>query len=105
MLNLNNFSFVVKIPNSAQMVNVYYIESKQKLLLLLDVLHTVRVLYNGKDVYAWQADMLDHKTVRPYIDKADCCIGFMIDKGVIIPSMESVKSPLLDKFKKDFLDN
>lgn len=105
MFHLANISFIAQVPNSAQMVNVYYIESKQKLLLLLDVLHTVRVLYNGKDVYVWQADMLDHKAVRPYIDKADCYIGFMIDKGEIIPNMESVKSPLLDKFKKDFLDN
>lgn len=105
MFNLNNILFVVKIPNSAQTVNIYYIESKQKLLSLLDVLQTVRVLYNGKNVYVWQADMLDHKAVRPYIDKVDCYIGFMIDKGEIIPSMESVKSPLLDKFKIDFLDN
>lgn len=97
--------FKVQVPNSSQTADIYYIESKQKLLSLLDVLHTVRVLYNGKDAYVWQADMLDHKSVCPYIDKVGCYIGFMIDKGAIIPSIESVKSPLLDKFKIDFLDN
>ena len=49
--------------------------------------------------------MLDHKAVCPYINKAVCYIGFMIDKGEIISSIESVKSPLLAKFKMDFLDN
>lgn len=102
---LGNILFKAKIPHSSQEVNIYYVESKDELLELLGTIKTVRVLYNGKDVYAWQADMLDHKAVRPYIDKADCYIGFMIDKRKIIPSIESVKSPLLAKFKMDFLDN
>ncbi len=102
---LSNILFKAKVPNSSQEVNVYYIKSKDELLKLLGTIKTVRILYNGKDVYAWQADMLDHKAVCPYINKAVCYIGFMIDKGEIISSIESVKSPLLAKFKMDFLDN
>lgn len=96
------FHFKARVPSSSQEVNVYYMKSKDELLELLGTIKTVRVLYNGKGFYAWQADMLDHKIVRQYIGNEHCYIGFMIDNKKVIPSIESAKNPLLDKFKTEY---
>ena len=84
---------------------IYKLESRNELKGLLNKFGAVRILYNGKDAYAWQADMLDHHTVKEESGFLDDYFGFMIDhkdNDSILQGWE--KNPnLVDKFKKQFM--
>lgn len=83
-------------------IAVYEPSNKQDLGYILEKYRFMRILYNGAKVYAWQADLIDHNTARKILSLSDDYIGFTIDKGQIVPSIESIKDSLLYRFITDF---
>ena len=77
--------------------------NKQDLMYMLKKHRFMRILYDGVKVYAWQADIAEHYTVRQILSLSDKFIGLTFDNGQIIPSFESIKDSILYKFMVEFL--
>ncbi|MBR1605144.1 MAG: hypothetical protein IJ660_03450 [Alphaproteobacteria bacterium] len=90
-------------PSSS--VDIYLLSSRNELNALLDRHKAVRVLYNGSEAYAWQADMADHQTIRRKLGFSDEFFGFMIDHSDGDKILQGwAKNPdLVKKFREIFL--
>ncbi len=50
----------------------------------------VRILTDGKTLYAWNAEEAEHKEVRAKLHLSDEFIGFLFEKGVLYSSINAV---------------
>ena len=90
-------------PSSS--VDIYRLSLRNELNTVLDRYKAVRILYDGSEAYAWQADMADHNTIRQKLGFSDEFFGFMIDHSDGDKILQGwAKNPdLVEKFKKFFM--
>lgn len=90
-------------PSSS--VAIYRLSLRNELNALLDRYKAVRILYDGSEAYAWQADMADHQTIRRKLGFSDEFCGFMIDHSDGDRILQGlIKNPeLVEKFREKFL--
>ena len=70
-------------------MNNYQILNKEQFKRLCEHHRLVRILTDGKTLYAWNAEEAEHKEVRAKLHLSDEFIGFLFEKGGKVRDGES----------------
>jgi len=77
---------------------IYKIDSKQQLIEMIKQYPLIRILTNGKTVFAWEYDVANHDEVRnAFTEITDKFAAYRIDKGRLLPSVK-IDLPIIQKF-------
>ena len=86
---------------------IFKIKSKTELYGLMNKM-PLRLLFDGKTLFAWSAFDFDHKEVkevlREYKELNDNFEGFLIEKEHLVPSLQK-KSGMVEKFINRYFPN
>ena len=81
---------------------IFRIKSKTELYGLMNKM-SLRLLFDGKTLFAWSAFDFDHKeakeVLKSYEELSDKFEGFLIEKGHLIPSIQN-RAGMVEKFIK-----
>lgn len=83
---------------------IFRIKSKQELYGLMNRM-PLRLLFDGKTLFAWSAFDFDHKEakeiLKSYEEFNDKFEGFLIEKGHLVPSIQN-RAGMVEKFIKSY---
>lgn len=84
--------------------NILPILNKEQFKRLCEHHRLVRILTDGKTLYAWNAEEAEHKEIRAKLHLSDEFIGFLFEKGVLYSSINAVGSQnIKEKLIKNWL--
>ncbi len=72
------------------MNNILPMLNKEQFKRLCEHHKLVRILTDGKTLYAWNAEEAEHKEIRSKLHLSDEFIGFLLENGMLYSSINAV---------------